>query len=229
MEIDPNAQISTAPQSAPPAPKSLVWPLRRSVAFLLVWLGLALWAAYGLAMAWPYELHPLLILLVVALPGVVFRTVDVALVRWRQLRLAGWRRVGSRLAAVPVGVILAMLLFSAAERNSMARFEREIAGWVGRVHAGAPPSCPAVEKHAAEAGLKPYLDDAAAVRKGTLHQGAGRFVLELAGRSIDIDGSTLHYDSATRKWSRFHNDNRERREAFAALVEPLEKCRFTLP
>ena len=40
----------------------------RATAWLLVWLllwtGLALWAAYGLAIAWPYELHPLLLVLV---------------------------------------------------------------------------------------------------------------------------------------------------------------------
>jgi len=79
-----------------------------------------------------------------------------------------------------------------------------------------------------DAALNSYLEQSAGLRKGTLHQGAGRFVLELAGRSIDIDGSTLYYDSATRMWQRFHNDDRAQSSAFNALVGPLAPCRFIL-
>ncbi|MBK9019949.1 MAG: hypothetical protein IPL72_08100 [Sulfuritalea sp.] len=228
MEVSPDAASPRLEQPLAEARKGLAWPLRISVAWLLAWTGLALWAAYGLATAWPYEMHPLLVVLALALPGVVFRTADLLFMRWRRRRLAGWWRTGGRLAALPLGVALAFALFSMLEPMSMARFEREIAPWVSRIHAIAPMSCQADGGYPVDAALASYLERSGALRKATLHHGNGRFVIELAGRSIDIDGSTLYYESATRKWNRFHNDNRERSVAFEALVKPLAPCRFTL-
>ncbi len=117
------------------------------------------------------------------------------------------------------------MLFSAVEPMSMARFEREIATLVAQVQASTPVTCPADGRYPVDAALNAYLEQSGGLRKGALHQGSGRFIIELAGRSIDIDGSTLYYDSATRKWNRFHNDNRERAEAFQTLVKPLAPCR----
>ena len=74
-------------------------------------VGLALWTAHGLATAWPYELHPLLIVLVIAMSGVMFRAGDLLFMRRRRRRLAGWWRAGARLAAVPVGVTAGCFLF----------------------------------------------------------------------------------------------------------------------
>lgn len=228
MAVNPDPE-STAPQPPPAdARKSLVWPLRISIAWLLAWVGIVLWAAQGLATRWPYELHPLLVVLAIAMPGIVFRTADLLLMRWRRCRLAGWQRTGGRLAALPVGVFLAVMLFSAVEPMSMARFEREIASLVAQVQASTPVTCPTDGRYPVDAALNAYLEQSAGLRKGTLHQGSGHFVIELAGRSIDIDGSTLYYDSAIRKWNRFHNDNRERAEAFETLVKPLAPCRFTM-
>lgn len=228
MEVSP-AAVSPEP-APPPADTSagLVWPRRLSAAWLLAWSGLSLWAAYRLATAWPYELHPLLLVLVVALSGLVFRAGDLVFMQWRRRRLAGWWRAAGRFVAMPLGVVLAFLLFSTLDPISMARFEREIAPWVGRMHASAPTSCPADGRYAVDAALSSYLERSGAIRHGTLHHGDGRFVLELKGRSIDIDGSTLYYDSVTRKWHRFHNDNRQRTEAFQTVISNLAECRFVL-
>lgn len=228
MALNPDTELAASQPPSADARKSLVWPLRISVAWLLAWVGLVLWAAQGLATRWPYELHPLLVVLVLATPGIVFRTADLLFMRWRRCRLAGWQRTGGRLAALPLGVFLAVMLFSAVEPMSMARFEREIASLVAQVQASTPVTCPADGRYPVDAALNAYLEQSGGLRKGTLHQGSGRFIIELAGRSIDIDGSTLYYDSATRKWNRFHNDNRERAEAFQTLVKPLAPCRFTL-
>ena len=227
MEVNPATASAPLPSPAETA-ASLVRSRRWALAWLLAWSGLTVWAAHGLATAWPYELHPLLLLLALALPGVLFRATDLLWMhRWGR-RLAGWRRAAARLAAVPPGVALAFLLFSQLDTLSMGRFEREMALWVGQLQVTVPLACPADGRLAADAALNAYLDRSGAIRRVTLHQGAGRFVLELMGRSIDIDGSTLYYDSATGKWQRFHNDNRERADALAVSVQSLEACRFTL-
>lgn len=162
------------------------------------------------------------------MPGIVFRTADILIMRWRQQRLTGRRRAGGRLAAVPVGLLLAMALFSMLDPMSMARFEREISPWVAQIEADAPVSCPVAGRYPVDAALDAYLERSGGLRRATLHQGNGHFVLELTGRSIDIDGSTLFYDSATRAWRRFHKDDREQSVAFEALVKPLAQCRFEL-
>ncbi len=228
MEIGPTAEPGASVQPPSDSPKSLAWPQRRSAACLLAWASLALWAMHLLATRWPYELHPLLLVLIIALPGIVFRAGDLLFMRQRQRRLAGWWRTGARLAALPVGIALALPLFSVLDSMSMARFEREIAAWVSQVPARPPELCPADGGVPIDAALNAYLEQSDALRKATLHHGDRRFVIEFAGRSIDIDGSTLYYDSATRQWQRFHNDQREQSDKFAALIEPLAHCRFTL-
>ncbi len=228
MEMTPGADSA---RPAPPdvaAPTSLVWPQRLSVAWLLTWSGLALWTAHGLATAWPYELHPLLLVLVIAMSGVMFRAGALLIMRRRRRRLAGWWRAGARLAAVPVGVTAGCFLFSELDALSMTRFEGETANWVHQLDTGTPVSCPADGRYPVDAALNAYLHGSGAIRHGTLHHGDGRFVLELKGRSIDIDGSTLYYDSVTRKWNRFHNDNRERTGEFEARINTLAECRFSL-
>lgn len=90
MEISPAA---ASPEPAPPPADTSavpVWPRRRSAAWLLAWSGLSLWAAYGLTTAWPYELHPLLLVLLVSMSGLVFRGGDLLFMRRRRRRLAGW-------------------------------------------------------------------------------------------------------------------------------------------
>ncbi len=228
MEISPAAASPGPAQLPADASALLVWPRRLSAAWLLAWTGLSLWAAYGLATAWPYELHPLLLVLLVSMSGLVFRAGDLVFIRRRGRRLAGWWRTAGRLAALPLGVVLAFLLFSKLESISMTSFEREIATWVRQMHVSAPTSCPADGRYVADAALNSYLERSGAIRSGTLHHGDGRFILELKGRSIDIDGSTLYYDSVTRKWKRFHNDNRERTAEFQALINTMAECRFVL-
>ena len=228
MELSPVAASPEPAHLPADAPVRLVWPPRLSAAWLLAWTGLSLWAAYGLATAWPYELHPLLLVLAVSMPGLVFRAGDLVFMRRRARRLAGWWRAAGRLAALPLGVVLAFQLFSKLEPISMASFEREIATWVRQMHVSAPASCPADGRYAVDAALHSYLERSGAIRSGTLHYGDGRFVLELKGRSIDIDGSTLYYDSVTRKWNRVPNDNRDRPGELQALINTLAACRFVL-
>lgn len=52
--------------------------------------------------------------------------------------------------------------------------------------------------------------------------------MALLGGSADFDGSTIHYDSQTRAWQKIHNDVRDKRDAFAALVKGMETCKFDL-
>ena len=46
------------------------------------------------------------------------------------------------------------------------------------------------------------------------------------GGSIDMDGSTLYYDSEAREWRRYHNNNEEARAIHQKLIAGLADCKL---
>lgn len=199
----------------------------RSLAFLCAWIALAAWSGYLLATAWPYEMLRPIYGLFVALPGVVFRILDLAHMRFRASRLAGWRRALARVIALPIG--LSVVPLDTLDRVSMARFEQAMAPLIAQVRAGARALCAPGAAFSVSPALRDYLEESDAPRRpADLHHADGRFVLELLGGSADFDGSTVYFDSRTGAWKKFHNDVREKRDAFTALVTGMETCKVGL-
>lgn len=218
-------------ESLSPKPEAGAGQLKRqylwSVAFLCAWIALAAWSGYLLATAWPYELLRPVFGLFIALPGIVFRLSDLAFLRLRTRRLTGWRRALARLIALPVGLLAAPL--DALDRMSMARFERAMAPLIAQIQAGARAPCAPGAYVSKGPSLLAYLEESGAPRKpAVLHHAGQRFVLELLGGSADFDGSTIYFDSRTGAWKKFHNDVRDKRAAFDALVEGMESCKVEL-
>ena len=51
-----------------------------------------------------------------------------------------------------------------------------------------------------------------------------RFVLAFGGGSMDIDGSTIYYDSGAQAWRKFHNDDATASTLYVRLGEGLAEC-----
>lgn len=189
----------------------------------LLWLGAWLIAtaalAWQLATAWPYEGHWAQLLMLFTLAGVAFRTVQWLHERGGGARLAGRKRLGVRVLAIVVALLAAGAAWQALARLSMARFERAMAPLVAQMHANASSPCPAPGKYPLHPQGLP----------GSLAWDTQRFIFWTRGGSMDIDGSTVWYDSTTRRWSKFHNDNRRARGEFERLQAPLRECGRTAP
>lgn len=200
-----------------------------SAAWLLLWLALSAWACHALATAWPYvQLMPQWLLLF-ALPGIVFRILDLGWMQALRQRLAGWRRWAARTAAIVAGLFAAGGLRSAMDGITMGRFEDALAPLVAQVHANAAAPCPPAAQYALAPALASYLDESGAPRAPVnLHHDRQRFVLVLPGGSMDIDGSSLFYDSRTRRWRKVHNDLLDQSGELQALLKDLEACRIPL-
>lgn len=194
------------------------------------WVGSALWASHALATAWPYVgLMPQWLLLV-AMPGVLFRGFDLIVMHVAKRRVSGWRRFLARVAALGFGLPAAGAGWDALDAISMHRFERAMAPLVADLHSMHPSVCPAESGPTLAPEVIAYLDEASAVRANAeLHFDAKRFVLTFQGRSMDIDGSTVFYDSVARAWRKTHNDNLGQTGELTALVQGLTACRFRLP
>ena len=60
-----------------------------------------------------------------------------------------------------------------------------------------------------------------------IHFSESRFVISTRGGSIDIDGSTIYYDSKEKEWRLFHNDHQAKMDSFNLLVEDFRRCKFS--
>jgi hypothetical protein len=197
--------------------------------WLAFWATLLIWTAHTLALAWPYVgLMPQWLLLV-ALPGVIFRSFDLLSMHAAKRRIGGWKRLLARMAALVLGVPAGIMGWDALDAISMHRFENAMSPLVARLHTTAPNSCPAQTRFALGPDVMAYLDGASAVRAdAALHYDTRRFVLAFQGRSLDIDGSTLFYDSVARVWRKAHNDSLARSGELTKLVQGLAACRLRL-
>jgi len=171
-------------------------PFVFSEIWLGVWVALAVWVTYALATAWPYvHLMPQWLLLI-AFPGMVFRVFDLVSMRALGHRVKGWRRVLARVAAIVVGAFAAAGAWEGLDAVSMARFERAMVPLVERVQSHSEALCRGDSTAAVDPDLAAYLEAANALRApAELHYDKQRFVLAIPGRSMDIDGSTMFYDS----------------------------------
>lgn len=227
--------VSTATETLHSADEDTVRPsLGRPKLFtglcLALWGGAALWSTYVLATAWPYVGLLPQWLLFVAMPGILFRGFDLTVMHTAKRRVGGWRRLLVRVAALVLGLAAALGGWDALDAISMQRFENAFAPFVAGLHSKHPDVCPAQSGPALGPEVAAYLDDASAVRaNATLHFDAKRFVLTFQGRSMDIDGSTMFYDSVARVWRKVHNDTLMRTGELTNLVEGLTNCRFRLP
>jgi hypothetical protein len=203
------------------------WQVARSVFWLVVWALAAAACGYVLATSWPYQGHGMQFPMVVAMAGVVSRT--MRLVSWRIGRTApvGWKW---GIAKVFIGLLACATVWPPLQQLSLARFERALAPWVAQVHAAAEP-CTPLARWRDDATYAAYVRSTGGPRDlPSIAYVPGRFAIWTAGGSFDIDGSTVWYDSGSRAWTSFHNDASERRNAFEAMVRQMTACdRVTLP
>jgi len=197
--------------------------------WLVAWTAAAGWIAFHLATRWPYVGSPLELLLVFAMAGILFRAFDLAWLWHRRVQVKGWRRWLARGVAFVAGGIAAASVWQVLDAASMSRFASAIAPFVKAVQANAAAPCPPAARYAPDAALREYLAGSGFPSpRATIHHDGKRLVLSFPGGSADIDGSTLWYDAGAPGWKKFHNDNRERADAFAVLVKGMQECRFPL-
>lgn len=194
------------------------------VALLGIYVGISALVFYQLANAWPNIGQWKQGLLLLLCPAIVLTALRLSRPRTRSRA----RRVLEWLVAVPLGVFLATLLTGFASMISFNNFQKHYAAFVAEVHSNLPTPCASAWAFLDNPTLLAYnraadVDERAPV---TLYYSAERFVASLPGGSIDIDGSTIYYDSHSGGWHRFHNDDRLERERYGALIVDLSECRL---
>lgn len=192
------------------------------VVLLTVYAGIAGVVFYQLAVAWPHASDWKQFVLVLLIPGIAINLLKLFGPRKRVRS----RRVLERVLSVIVGVPLALVLSQVSEALAFKRFQDNYAAFVQEVQSQLPAPCvPALAfldtPEIADYNRNTYFVNRPRV---TIYYAPERIVISLPGGSIDIDGSTLYFDSTSAQWQHFHNDDRQARVRFEALVENLEDC-----
>ena len=129
------------------------------------------------------------------------------------------------LCAVVVGLLLTGTISSLASDIAMDRFKRAYQPLVDALHANKIAACdkPGDEVDIPDS-IRPEIQG-----PGTtwIHYLESRFVISTRGGSIDIDGSTIYYDSTKKEWNLFHNDNQEKVDSYHQLIENSKRCKFS--
>lgn len=201
------------------------------------WLGPALlagyvvavaWVFYEQATAWPHVGSWGYIALFVLCPGIVFQSFSLVFTRRTGRPLK--RRALTRLVTIPLGLVLAALLASRAETLSQRGFEQAYAPFVWQVGANLPDPCRAAGSYFQAASVADYnLRTGRGLPSAKLHHDGRRFVLAFHGGSVDIDGSTVYYDSGAGTWRKFHNNDETARAVYEKRRAGLAECLLQAP
>ena len=204
------------PHSAPRATRSFV--------LLAIYAALTGWLFYVDATSWPHEGSWVFLGYLLFVPGAVFQSTSLVYAKITGRALA--RRALVRVATIPAGVALAASLQMGASSLAMDGFERAYAPFVAQFETGLADACSSGAKYFAIPAVASFNERTGSRPTARLHHDGARFVLGFAGGSIDIDGSTLYYDSGAKRWRLYHNDDEEARAAHQQLVSGLAECRL---
>jgi len=133
-----------------------------------------------------------------------------------------------RFVTLVCGILLAGGLLLLTQKISLARFKTAYSPLITRVQQKMPLPCdghyfeiPQVNRYNQSVTQK-ILNQGKP--SGALLYNQQRFVVHFRGGSVDMDNSTLFYDSETQNWQFFHNDDQAMPEKFANRIKDLIRC-----
>ena len=201
-------------------PKSFIWI---SAALLTAYTAIVAWVSYNMSISWPHEGSWADIVLWFLCPGIVFQAFSI-IYTWRTRRRLV-RRTQTRIITIPAGLLAAVALSNFASALAMDSFERAYAPYVAEIGANLAAPCLPGARYFESASVAAYnLESDNRHPKARLRYDTQRFVLAFSGGSMDIDGSTIYYDSNTKQWNKFHNDRSAASAGYAKLTEGLAAC-----
>jgi hypothetical protein len=200
-------------------------PVIVGATLLVAYTAVVVWTFVAQSHAWPRTGSWADLLFFLFCPGIVFQTVNL-ISRWRTGRGMS-RPFLLRALTVPAGLVLAVGLAARASDWAMSNFTRAYAPLVAEIGAHLAEPCGLSARYFAIPAVVAYNRRAEVERPlGKLSYDRTRFVLSFGGGSFDMDGSTIHYDSAVMKWGKFHNDHRASADEHAHRIEGLAACKL---
>lgn len=138
------------------------------------------------------------------------------------------KKILLRLITLILGFFLAGGLLKYAQNSSLRKMSRTYEPLVAQIQKNMPTPCNGdyfnIAKIVKYNNTTHLMIAQEGQPIGELFHNKKRFILYFSGGSIDIDGSTLLYDSTLKYWQIFHNDNSEMLEKLEKEKQGLNKC-----
>ena len=156
-------------------------------------------------------------------PAFIDRAFHLFYFLWQKKVLEGkWKKSLVVILSIVLGVILTGQINQKASLWAMKRFQDNYQPLVEYLqndsHNDSSHICKDLETFISKRPLQGRESPKALYFKGEY------FILEFLGNSIDIDASTIYFNSRTGQWHIFHNDDVKRRNQLGILIKDMRTC-----
>jgi hypothetical protein len=200
---------------------------------LLNWVLLAsyacinLFALYSSAHSWPTQGSVIWFLVIIFCPPFLYHLFFIGYVLILKQR-PHWKK-SYRFLTLLGGILLAGGLLQVTQKISLARVKTAYSPMIALIQQKMPLPCDAHYFEIPQINTYNQSVTQKILRQskpsGALFYDSQRFVLHFRGGSVDRDNSTLFYDSQTKNWLFFHNDDVAMTAKFASRLQGLSQCR----
>jgi hypothetical protein len=185
-------------------------------------------AFYSSIHSWPTQGSFIWFLLIIFCPPFLYHLVFIVYVL-TQHKIPHWKKI-YRFVTLICGILLAGGLLQLTQKISLSRFKTAYSPLIAQVQQNMPLPC---NKHYFEIAQVNHYN--LTVTQKILWQGKPfgkifynpqRFIVYFRAGSVDNDNSTLFYDSKTKVWHFFHNDDVLEAQTFAVDIKGLSQCQL---
>ncbi|MCK5898003.1 MAG: hypothetical protein KAG10_10220 [Methylococcales bacterium] len=176
---------------------------------LVICFGIGLYILYDLSYSWPHNGCTVWFILLFLAPIFLYHGISISHFLLSKKPLI--RKKTISLVSLIFGILFAGGLLQLTQHNSLQRFSRIYAPMIEKIQKNLPEPCD--EAYFEMPDIKSYNSKAhRSITKydkpvGGLLYNKNQFILYFLSPSINVDRSTLFYDSTVKKWQLFQNDN----------------------
>jgi hypothetical protein len=193
---------------------------------LAICSGISLYTLYDLSYSWPTQGCFGWFILIFLAPFFIYQLLAIGHFLIHQNLLT--QKFTTSLLSLFFGFLLAGAALQYTQNNALQRFIRAYAPMIQHIKHNMPTPCdqyyfklPSVQHYNTKTA-RMIVQNGNPI--GMLRHNSREFLLHFQGGSIDIEGSTLYYDSTTERWHFFHNNNLPEKAIFNQRHLALAKC-----
>ncbi|MCK5924464.1 MAG: hypothetical protein KAG10_01080 [Methylococcales bacterium] len=193
---------------------------------LFICCSIGLYTLYDLSYSWPHTGCLKWYILLFLAPVFVYHCLSISY--FLIFKKPFVRKKTVSILSLIVGILFAGGLLQYTQNNSLQRFIRVYTPMIEKIQQNMPKPCN--EAYFEIADIKNYnahihrsvTKDGKPI--GGLLYNTDQFILYFLGRSINIEGSLIFYDSTVKKWQLFQNNNAQAKDAFEQRRLTLRAC-----
>jgi len=171
---------------------------------------------------WPSVGNVWLLLILCLLPAFIYRLINIIyLIRNKNSLTGRWKKIAIITISIILSIGLTRVINEKASLWAMERFDHHYQPLIEQLSLHTDDLCQQLNRIVEFQQLEGQQKPKALYFKGDV------FTLLFSGNSIDIDGSTVYWDSRIGQWHIFHNDNQKKQAQLNKLTQDMSQCDYS--